>query len=66
MQEKITLQHPDFGHFEGKGDTVKEASKNCLVKIAKELKSKKLDTAEIKLYLSQASKLIVKNVNKRR
>lgn len=64
-KESIVLHHPKFGRFEGVGDTIKEASKNCLIKIAKHLKEKSIKTDDIKTYLNQASKLIVQKVSRR-
>jgi len=63
-KEKIFLQHPKFGTFEGYGKTVAVASKNCLIKIAKYLKGQKLPKSEIKMYLDQASTLIKLKVTK--
>jgi len=55
---KISLHHPTHGYFCGMGNTIKEATKKCLAKIAKTLVTKKMSKKEIKQELKYATSLI--------
>lgn len=61
-KQKISLYHPSYGHFEALGETVTEASKKCLMKIAEALKAKKVPRKEIKTELRYATTLIKKKL----
>lgn len=63
-KEKISLYHPQHGHFEGLGNTVVEASKKCLKNVAEALVGKKMSKVDIKKELNYASTLIKKKVTR--